>query len=197
MGVKAMTFGVYARLAWRLLLKPRRAFRALPVHRTNRVPEQVLIQSSLIAGLLVSTILFVGATFVVVPRYHRIPIQSALLVFVVTTLLVNLLTWIEMMGVTAFSRRRGWRVPFPLAMRVCCLASVGWLPGAVLAGAGIWMIQAYGVGRPWFDSLFGLVRVGWLCYAGLFVLAFLWFETLVWIGVRQVRFANAWAEIQR
>lgn len=156
------------------------------------MPEQFLFRNSLLAGLVIGAIVFLGSAYVILPRFHRVPIESFVKLSVVSALVILALTLIEMIGVTAFSQRRGWRVPFPLARRVCCLASVGWLPGAVLAGLGIWLFEVFAVGQPWFDHLLGLIRVGWLCYAALFILSFLWFETLVWIGVRQVRYANAW-----
>ena len=187
-----LTLSLYTRMIRQFLLRPKRSFRSLAVHSEGLIPEQFLFRNSFFAGLIISAIVYLGSAFVIPPRFHTIPIQSALILFIASAIGINLLTYIEMLGVTTFSRRRGWRVPFPLAQRVCCLASVGWLPGAVIVGLGIWMIQAFGVGRPWFDHLLGLVRVGWLLYAGLFVLSFLWFETLVWIAVRQVRFANAW-----
>lgn len=110
-------------------------------------------------------------------------------------LIVITMTYVEILGVTAFSRRRGWRVPFALAERVCCRAAVGWVPGLLIAGAGMWVLRWTAFGQLWFDSLLGLVRVSWLFFLGLFVLSFLWFETLVWIGVRQVRYANAWPDM--
>jgi hypothetical protein len=189
-----LTLAMYWRMMGLLLFHPRRTFRTLALDGSDLIPEQFLFRTSFLAGLILSLIVYIGSAFVLTPRYHSIPLRSALWLFILTSIGITILTFIEMTGVTAFSRRRGWRVPFTLAMRICCLASVGWLPGAVVAGFGVWMIQAYGVGRPWFDHLLGLVRVGWLIYAGLFVLALLWFETLVWIAVRQVRFGNAWAQ---
>jgi len=187
-----LTFKMQMRISHLFLLRPKQSFRLLNVSGDAQIHEQYLFKTSFLAGILFSAIVYVGSNYVISPRYHTIPLLSAMWLFVLGSIGSSVLTFIEMLGVTAFSRRRGWRVPFPLALRVCCLASVGWLPGAVIAGLGVWMIQAFAVGRPWFDHLFGLVRVGWLVYGGLFVFALLWFETLVWIGVRQVRFANAW-----
>lgn len=187
-------FVMYWRLVGMFLFRPTAAYRSLSVTGKSLVPEQFLFRTSLLAGLIISAILYLGSDFIIPPRYHTIPFQSMLIVFVVSAIGINALTLVEMLGVTAFSGRRGWRVPFPLAQRVCCFASVGWLPGALIMGVGLWMIQAYGVGRPWFDHLMGLIRVGWLVYAALFVVSLLWFETLVWLGVRQVRYANALPE---
>ena len=184
----------YWRLQLNVLFQPRRSFRSLDVSSVGRVPEQLLLRNSLLAGLIIGAIVFLGSAYVITPRFHRVPIESFFKIAGVGALVICVLTFIEVLGVAAFSKRRGWRVPFPLARRVCCLASVGWLPGAVMAGVGIWLFEVLAVGRPWFDHLLGLVRVGWLCYGALFVLSFLWFETLVWIAVRQVRFANAWPD---
>ncbi|MEM6505339.1 MAG: hypothetical protein AAF711_07715 [Planctomycetota bacterium] len=190
--------GLGLKTYWRTLLNflihPKRSFRLLAISRSSLVPEKFLFRNSFISGLLISAIVFVGTSFIIQPRFHTIPFRSAMILFLACAVGISLLTFIEMLGVTAFSRRRGWRVPLPVAQRVCCLASVGWLPGAVIAGVGIWLLQAYGVGRPWFDQLLGLVRVGWLLYGVLFVLSALWFETLVWIGVRQVKYANTWPD---
>ena len=187
-----LTLKLYTRTARQFLLSPRQSFRSVAVAGDGLMAEQFLFRNSFLAGLIISAIVFLGSAFIIPPRFHRIPLEGAFILFLVTAVAISILTYIEMLGVTAFSRRRLWRVPFPLAQRVCSLASVGWLPGAVVLGLGIWMIQAFCVGRPWFDQLLGLVRVGWLVYAGLFVFSFLWFETLVWIGVRQVRYANSW-----
>jgi hypothetical protein len=192
-----LTLKLYLRMLRLLLLNPKQSFRLLVIRSDGFIPEQFLFRNSFLAGLIISAIVYLGSAFIVSPRFYTIPITSALILFIASAIGISLLTYIEMLGVTAFSRRRGWRVPFPLAHRVCCLASVGWLPGAVLVGIGIWMIQAFGVGRPWFDHLLGLIRVGWLLYGGLFVISFLWFETLVWIAVRQIRYANAWPDSAR
>lgn len=192
-----LTVKRHTRMLRLFLLRPRQSFRALAIRSDGLTPEQFLFTNSMLAALIISSIVYIGSAFIISPRFHTIPIQSALGLFIAASIGIILLTYIEMLGVTTFSRRRGWRVPLHLAHRVCCLASVGWLPGAVFVGVGIWMIQAFGVGRPWFDHLFGLVRVGWMVYAALFVFCILWFETLVWIAVRQVRFANAWPDAVR
>lgn len=104
---------------------------------------------------------------------------------------VLIMTYIEAVGVTFFSRRRGWRVPFKLAERVTCYASVGWVIAAIglaplvgLYEAGVlraWVIGAVGHWDPDYRWLLGAVGFGG---------AVLFFETLVWTGVRKVRFGN-------
>lgn len=104
---------------------------------------------------------------------------------------VLIMTYIETLGVTFFSKRRGWRVPFGLAERVTCYASVGWvIAAAVLAP----LVGLYEAGLV--ES--GVLRVTghwqpeyrWLLAAVGFGAAVLFFETLVYTGVRKVRFGN-------
>ncbi len=101
------------------------------------------------------------------------------------------LTYVETLGVTGFSRRRGWRVPFGLAERVACYASVGWFGAAAvvaialrLGEAGALQAAVRATGARWHDD-YRLVA------AALTVgVALLGFELLVWAGVGQVRYAN-------
>jgi hypothetical protein len=108
-----------------------------------------------------------------------------------TAIAIVLLTWIEAAGVTWFSRRRGWRVPWRIAQRVAAFSAVGWAPGVAalfvlivvnergLIRAGMppnWQVMWDHVDVPVFVSVMGV--------------SILWFETLVWMGVRQVKFGN-------
>lgn len=176
-----LPFGAFFTTAPRVLLSPRRFFRTLSPSGCSWHAWNALGMS----GILASLIWFVTGYQVI--GFFGL---HSLLAIVLVMQGVWLLTYIEVIGVVAFSRRRGWRVPWPLAERVCSYAAVGWLPGALIAGGGAWVLKQVAVGEPWFDSLLGLVRVAWLFYGGLFVVSFLWFETLVWIGVRQMKFAN-------
>lgn len=186
----------YGRVGIAVLLSPRCVFRKMQVNGDRDAGVYHL----LITAVLTPLALFVGyvvCVLVNVPSAFRNTNVEPILLFLmalVLSLIILALSYIEMLGVTAFSRRRGWRVPFRLAERVCCYASVGWLPGVFLAGVGIAILDLHAVGQPWFEKMHGLVRVRWIFYAALFVLSLLWFETLVWIGVRQVRYANAWPE---
>lgn len=186
----------YPAIACSVLLAPRRHFRMMRIDGDPRHALCFLLLCALIAAFI--SLFALNAAWLVTDP--RLIVQSNLYndyKFCLLVLLIILaMTTIEMIGVTAFSRRRGWRVPFSLAQRVCCYASVGWLPGVVIACVGASLLDIHAAGRPWFEQLLGLVRVGWLLYAALFVLALLWFETLVWIGVRQVCYANAWPRRQ-
>lgn len=106
---------------------------------------------------------------------------------------VVVLSYIEALGVVFFSRRRGWRTPFVLAERVACYSSIAWVPAAGVMGLAMvfygrgsidrWMTGLLGAWEPW-QTLGLLVLVG--------AVAMLWFEFLVWVGVRQTKYANAY-----
>src|SRR5262249_5559751 len=100
------------------------------------------------------------------------------------------MTYIEALGVSFFSRRRGWRVPWRLAERVVCYAAVGWIPATMLCVKAFMLVPSgyfFRLGHRWggsWDTLEVFVPVIVLS------LSVLWFETLVWLGARQMRFAN-------
>ncbi|MFK7788127.1 MAG: hypothetical protein AB8C95_01370 [Phycisphaeraceae bacterium] len=172
-----------------LLLAPfysaKQTFRAMPIDGSNRQYRWLLLLSSVTALGVWSAL----GSKALEGTYRNGDVFTLLI-----PLFVIALTYVEVIGVTAFSRRRGWRVPLALAERVCCRAAIGWVFGLLIAGAGMWVLKWTAAGQPWFEQNLGLVRVRWLFYGLLFVLSFLWFETLVWIGVRQVRYANAWSQ---
>ena len=105
---------------------------------------------------------------------------------------ILVLCYIEAAGVTWFSRRRGWRVPLRLGERVVCYAAVGWLPAGLIlcklfvlhVGPQLWQVRFTG-GLMQGD----IADLPWLVLIG--GVSILWFEILVWLGVRQVRYANA------
>ena len=103
------------------------------------------------------------------------------------------LTFLEVLGVTLFSRLRGWRVPARLAEKVACYASPGWLLGAAAALGAEAVALEGGLGRTLArltgDPLLG-VRLEPAAIALTALLAVLPFELCVHRGVRAVRFAN-------
>lgn len=182
----------YVKVQLKIIFSPRSFFRALSINEGNPRHKRYFFSSIMIAAVVWFLLMLGGLLWIDHAPLNLKLIRYRFLLLVFFILGLMLLTCIEMIGVTAFSKRRGWRVPFHLAERVCCYASVAWVPGVAIAAAGYWLLEVFAAGQPWFEQLLGLVRVGWLCYAGLFILSLLWFETLVWIGVRQVKYANAW-----
>lgn len=166
------------------LFVPKATFRAMPIDVSRWKDRLILLLCALMAGSAWGAI---GGEAVEGVYRHADWLDR------LVPLAVIVMTYIEMLGVSAFSKQRGWRVPFALAERVCCRAAIGWLPGLLIAGAGMWVLKWFAFGQPWFEQPYGIVRVGWLFFAVLFVSALLWFESLVWVGVRQVKYANVWS----
>ncbi|MDX2132978.1 MAG: hypothetical protein SFY69_13095 [Planctomycetota bacterium] len=83
------------------------------------------------------------------------------------------LTWIEVVGVRFFSRRKGWRLTRAGAWQVCAHASYGWIFSGVLP----MLLLA---------ALFALQRTTGVAPGGTFSLAPLWNTRIAWyelIGV--------------
>jgi hypothetical protein len=119
-------------------------------------------------------------------------------------LLFALLTWIEYQGVRFFARQRGWRLTREGAWQVCCHASVGWILVGLLPLFGMSLMFAATYWLGWapkgvidlsniLGPLVPLIGVqglvtGVLTIGGA-VLGLMAFETLVYVGVRQCKFA--------
>lgn len=103
------------------------------------------------------------------------------------------LTYLEVLGVSIFSRLRGWRVPPSVAEQVACYASPAWLPGVAVAlvanridfGGGLGRALAQVTGDPLLGLSFTPAALALTA-----VFAVLPFESVVHRGVRQMRFAN-------
>ncbi|MEM9881417.1 MAG: hypothetical protein AAF800_00685 [Planctomycetota bacterium] len=108
------------------------------------------------------------------------------------------MSYVEVLGVTFFSRRRGWRVPLARAERVVAYASVGWVAAAAVLTL-LRAVDAAGHADRWITRAVGTAAIdtGLLLAAVGFGLAVLGFEALVWVGVRAVRFGNAPASASR
>jgi hypothetical protein len=101
------------------------------------------------------------------------------------------LTYVEAAGVAWFSRRRGWRVPFALAERIACYAAVGWMPAGLVLAA-VQALAERGTAVNWWPATWGPYPAHLdLAFSAAFLgISILWFETLVWLGVRKARFAG-------
>lgn len=173
--------GSWLATAGRVLFTPDRAFRLMRVGGSNRDERLYLVtQAAVAAGLWLTM-----ARLLQLPQ--GLTGAAAVLVGVVT------MTLVEAMGVTYFSRRRGWRVPWSLAERIACYASPGWHP-AVLVFALFMRLERAGTFAAWPVLRRMDPTVMLIAYVALLGVSILAFETLVWVGVRQARFANAPAE---
>lgn len=103
---------------------------------------------------------------------------------------VWILTWIERRGVVFFGKRRGWRVTPAVAWTVCAHAAFGWILAAAFVALGLHLSAFLATGRPTGNALLPRdIAISWAPLAGFFA-GMLVFETLVYVGVRRMRFAN-------
>jgi hypothetical protein len=144
--------------------------------------------------LCLVSLLWVGLSVLATQHgyWHSMLRLSGLVLLLI--LLISLLCMIEVTGVVIFSRRRGWRVPMRLAERIVCYSSIGWVPAT-----GVMWLALHLVKRGYVDRwMAGLLPAWepWQSWALLLLiagLAMLWFEVLVYLGVRQVKHANSGA----
>ncbi|MCA9293699.1 MAG: hypothetical protein KDA20_07795 [Phycisphaerales bacterium] len=110
------------------------------------------------------------------------------------------LTYIEMLGLRLIGRKNGWRITQEVSQAVCGHACVGWIVAGALVAVG-WQLGARLPAAPlvnntpsWMNPIvtslqFVLPGVGF--FVGMMV-----FETLAYIGVRKLRWANVGEETQ-
>lgn len=96
--------------------------------------------------------------------------------------------YVEAMGVTYFSRRREWRVPWRVAERIVLYASPAFTP-VIIAMSVLWELMDNDLLPQWLINAgpTASLILGVIVYA----ISVLWFEMIVWLGVRSVKFANA------
>ncbi|MFN0012876.1 MAG: hypothetical protein ACKVS8_14680 [Phycisphaerales bacterium] len=95
---------------------------------------------------------------------------------------------LEEAGVRFFGRRRGWRVTPSVAVSVCAHASPAWLVGSRLWFVAWALVLLFIAGAPPMPG----AEVQWVLLLPLLgpLTGLIWFEVLVYIGIRRCRFAN-------
>ncbi len=167
-----------------LLRRPKTFFRTMRIDGSNLLPRLFLLTVVCLVG---------GAWAIAEVALNHHPATWAWARGGAAALMAWLLCYIEVVGVTFFSAWRKWRVPWRLAERIVCYASPGWLPAiALLIGLHFGAIPQL---ADWLRPLTGpgplppqLVLAAYIAVA---TVAILGFDILVYLGVRQLRFANA------
>lgn len=174
--------------SWQVLCHPLRSFDEIRVDRDDRL---LLWMHAGVAGILFALLWPLVQGQVVPPDFPLLDIFMLVPVFVV---LVRLLIWIEEQGTRFFGRRRGWRITPAIARAICAHAAVGWVLGGVLGVLGwitgstlesVLRTSALGFLRP-----LVILSPQWMPLAGV-LCGMLVFETLSYVGMRRMRFANA------
>lgn len=166
-----------------LMLNPKSFFRGMRVDGSNTTARLFLLIVASAIGLLWYSLPWNLSKST--PMFH-------LFQAVIVCDSVILLSYIEAVGVVYFARRRDWRVPFRLSERLVCYCSIGWVPAA-----GVMWLAIYLVGNGYVDRWMNRLLPAWEYWQSLALLvliaavAMMWFEVLVWLGVRQTKHANA------
>ncbi|MEM8737481.1 MAG: hypothetical protein AAGG38_03245 [Planctomycetota bacterium] len=179
---RRMTFRAWADTAWSVVRRPGHLFRTMQLGGSNLSARLFLLSIALLVGVGWGAFWIVGLDKGVLAGW---------LMGMLAAKLVLGMTYLEAAGVTFFSWRRGWRVPFGTAERVTAYASVGWVVAAVVLGGFLALAD-----RQWIADELGVRLERWIPYyryllaAAGFGAAVFGFEILVWTGVRRVRFGN-------
>jgi len=174
--------GAWARTAAGLARSPGGFFDILSTRGSPAPDRLYLLVNACAAGVITGAL---AATL------HRQPPLTAWLLGMAAAKGVLLFSYVEAAGLWFFSRRHGWRVPFARAQRIVAYASVGWLPAAALIAAAAPALAGPGadaLGRRLLGAPHPLL--GPLLILALLGAAGLAFETLAWVGVRRLRYAN-------
>ena len=195
----------WARTNLALLLRPRKTMRAVVVERARSMSfarMNFLVGGALLAGGLCAASLEFGWML------HRVLDTSreeawAVRVGVMALTFgigwaagaagLSVLTWIEFLGIRAFGRVHRARITPTIAAAITAHATAGWVVGAVMMlvglACGLWlhgvaMRQNVGAVRGAFE-----LAPAWIpLLSGIG--AILVFDAIVYVGVRQCRFAN-------
>jgi len=163
-----------------LMFRPLYAFRVMAVEPTPRTARLFAL----------ATLPLLAATWIVWSMGYDIHVRWD--VFAVAMVAVVALSFVEAAGVAFFSKRHGYRIPRSFAEQLAWYAMAGWFPAAaVMPLIFSWRFERWLV-RIWPRETLGdldIVRE-YLIIMLIGGLSILWFETLVWIGVKQARYAN-------
>jgi len=199
------TLPAAAATCWAMWASPRRIFDAAAIAPDRARPGQTLLSLADLchyAAAFLATlpiVLTAGGSIVVFTlgrgSAEFLPTMIWLAVLVLAaggiafpiTLVFAALSGIERAGVQFFGRTRRWRVSPVVASVVCALAAAGWVAGGVIGMglcAGAWIAAlASDNGAHWANLALASPIAG-------FIIGLLWFEILVYVGVRRCRFAN-------
>jgi hypothetical protein len=204
-------FKPFLHTAGLVLSQPRRTFRQVRIGPASaRLRAFMLLNTTLAAAFLVTP--WVGVLMGDPSRNANLrpgvsPLVVRFAVFVLATVgvagVLALLTWIEHVGIRFVASKRKWRLTKNAATQIVMHASVGWLAGASTNSFLIPLLFTLigGLGRRLAGQptgrlsnlVFQSITIGWSLvaigmFAGFFV-AMLWYEILVYIGVRACKFA--------
>jgi hypothetical protein len=164
--------------------------------RAAEIDDPLIRRCGLASQIAASSLVAIMAMVPLVFYHDEIPAFAiAWLPFLGIALFLTIggLTVIESIGIRFFGRQRGWRITHDVAWTVCSLASIGWFIGACVCALGIALIHLGGMQHQrLIDSrhLPDFIDVGAIVAIAGALIGLLYFELLVYLGIRQCRFAN-------
>lgn len=192
--------------AARTLRHPRRTFRGLRIDR-NGFRLQLAINCLIAAFFIADPWVGVLAGDPVRAAHGSgneliARILGYLAYITVIALILMGLSALEVRGVLFIAKRHGWRLTPTAAWQVCAHASVGWIFCGVLSLLGMATLTALSLRSNIipktmvdFSPMFAM-RAAWheviatILFIGGYLVGMLIFETLVYLGIRQCRYAN-------
>lgn len=175
----------FIKTVWMVAAQPRQSFRKLDLGPATRRDDAFLFIFALGLGVI-AAVLWQFTTY-----SGRWGSPLPWLWGASTSIAIVVLTWTEAAGLTYFSKRHGWRVPWRVAQRVAAFSAVGWVPG-VAALFVLMVVNERGIIRagmpPNWQVMWDFVNLP--VFVAVMGVSIMWFETLVWLGVRQVRYGN-------
>ncbi len=180
----------WGEIARQVLLAPRSAMRAAAIGDVRILKFGLFAQ---IAATLLVTIAALAPPLGYAVAGDRLQLIFLPSLSFVLFGVIWLLTLIESVGIRFFGRQRGWRITREVSKTVCSLASVGWLVGACVCAVGciflhLGFMQELNLIDSRHTPKFGII--GALIVITGAIIGLLYFELLVYLGVRQCRFAN-------
>lgn len=177
---RRVSLGAWLRTGLGVLRRPRAFWDAV---RVDRMSGRGLAMVNAGAAATLS----VGAIAAVVRPEWALVLVLWLLVFGT----VWTLTLVEQWGIRFWGNVHGGRVTPAVAWAVCGHATAGWVLGAAL-GSVLWIVSGLIGWDGWgfWRVVIGAPGTGWAYVVGSAV-GLMVFETLTYLGVRRMRFANA------
>lgn len=177
----------FVRTVWMIARHPRAVWEVVRIERWDSAVFGAICM------VIASAIMWVGVSFTSIAVDLRSGLGAMLLIGL-GTLFMMILEKIEVIGLIIIGRKNGWRVTREISQAVCGHASVGWIVAGVLVGIG-WQLGTRLPAAPlvnstpsWMNPIvtslqFVLPGIGF--FIGMMV-----FETLAYLGVRRMRWAN-------
>ena len=190
--------------AFLVVTSPRQYFDSLQIHQRGGralLMTNLSIAAAFLAHPMVGTLWFDASRGqdIWTPRGFLSMVASATILWVAALVLLSTLTIIEYLGIRFFAARRQWRLLPVAALQICAHSSYIWIVASLLTIIGLslsWMLPQFGGNTSLITFWDEIVRAARFLLPVMppligFGLGLLWFEWLVYLGVRSCKFSNA------